>query len=161
MKIIAALDKNNAIGKNNKLLVSIPLDMKRFREITTGNVVVMGRKTLESFPNQGPLDNRVNIVLTKDDSFQMKGVTAVHSIEELEAVLSKYDTDRVYVIGGGTIYEQLIDKCDTLLITRIDYAYEADTYFPEIKENEWKIVDESDEQIYFNLEYTFVEYKRC
>ncbi len=160
MKIIASCDKNNAIGKNNKLLVSIPSDMKRFREITTGNVVVMGRKTLESFPNQGPLENRINIVLTKDISFKMKGVIAVHSMEELEAELSKYDSDRIYVIGGATVYEQLIDKCDTLLITRIDYAYEADTFFPKIDESKWKIVSESEEQIYFNLEYTYVEYKR-
>ena len=161
MKIIVAADKNWGIGVNNNLLVSIPADMKFFRETTTGNVVVMGRKTLESFPNGLPLKNRVNVVLTKDVNYQVKGVIIVHSMDELKEALKEYDSDNVYVIGGATIYEQLIDYCDTAYVTKIDYSYEADVYFPNLDEKqEWEMVEESEEQTYFDLEYTFTTYKK-
>ena len=100
MNLIAAVDKNWAIGLNNKLLVSIPADMKFFREVTTGNVVVMGRKTLESFPNGLPLKKRTNIVLTSDRSYQVKDAVIVHDMEELREELKKYPSERIYVIGG-------------------------------------------------------------
>ena len=100
MNIIAAVDKNWAIGKNNELLVRIPMDQKFFRETTTGKVVVMGRKTLESFPNGLPLKNRTNIVLTHNPAYQVKDAIVVHSMEELHRELEKYDTNDVYVIGG-------------------------------------------------------------
>ena len=100
MNIIVAVDKNWAIGCNNKLLVSIPSDMKFFRETTTGNVVVMGRKTLESFPNGMPLKNRTNIVLTGNRDYQVKGAIVVHSMEELLEELKKYNSEQIYVIGG-------------------------------------------------------------
>ena len=105
MNIIAAVDKNWAIGKNNELLVRIPMDQKFFRETTTGKVVVMGRKTLESFPNGLPLKNRTNIVLTHNPAYQVKDAIVVHSMEELHRELEKYDTNDVYVIGGQKIYE--------------------------------------------------------
>ena len=128
MNIIAAVDKNWAIGKNNELLVRIPMDQKFFRETTTGKVVVMGRKTLESFPNGLPLKNRTN---------------------------------DVYVIGGQKIYEQLLDECDVAHITKIDYAYDADAYFPNLDEKpEWKITADSEEQTYFDLEFYFYKYER-
>ena len=111
MNIIAAVDKNWAIGKNNELLVRIPMDQKFFRETTTGKVVVMGRKTLESFPNGLPLKNRTNIVLTHNPAYQVKDAIVVHSMEELHRELEKYDTNDVYVIGGQKIYEQLLDEC--------------------------------------------------
>lgn len=161
MKIIVAADKNWGIGVNNNLLVSIPADMKFFRETTTGNVVVMGRKTLESFPNGLPLKNRVNVVLTKDVNYQVKGAIIVHSMDELKEALKEYDSDNVYVIGGATIYEQLIDYCDTAYVTKIDYSYDADVYFPNLDEKqEWEMVEESEEQTYFDLEYTFTTYKK-
>lgn len=161
MKIIVAADKNWGIGVNNNLLVSIPADMKFFRETTTGNVVVMGRKTLESFPNGLPLKNRVNVVLTKDVNYQVKGAIIVHSMDELKEALKDYDSDNVYVIGGATIYEQLLDYCDTAYVTKIDYSYEADVYFPNLDEKqEWEMVEESEEQTYFDLEYTFTTYKK-
>ena len=141
MNIIASADQNWAIGKDNQLLIHIPEDMKRFRRMTTGNVVVMGRKTLESFPNQAPLKDRVNIVMTRNTDYQPKGVVVVHSVEELEKELEKYNTDDVFVIGGDSIYKQLLDLCDTAHITKIDYAYEADSYFPNLDEREdWKMV---------------------
>ena len=161
MNIIVAADKNWAIGKDNKLLVSIPADMKFFRETTTGKVVVMGRKTLESFPNQRPLKNRVNIVLTKDETYQVKDAVVVHDMEQLREELAKYPSEDIYVIGGETIYKQLLDDCDVAHITKIDYAFEADAYFPNLDEMpEWKITQDSEEQTYFDLEYYFYKYEK-
>ena len=161
MNLIAAVDKNWAIGKNNELLVSIPNDMKMFRQMTTGKVVVMGRKTLESFPNGLPLKNRVNIVLTKNQNYQVKGAIIVHSVEEVLEELKKYDSEDVYVIGGEQIYRQMLPYCDVAHVTKIDFAYEADSYFPNLDEMpEWKVTAESDEQTYFDLEYSFMKYER-
>ncbi len=161
MNLIAAADKNWAIGYNNKLLVSIPADMKSFREMTTGNVVVMGRRTLESFPNGLPLKNRTNIVLTSDKNYRVKDAILVHTMEELQEELKKYDSDSIYVIGGESIYRQLLDQCDVAHITKIDYAYQADAYFPNLDENpDWEITAESDEQTYFDLEYYFYKYEK-
>ena len=161
MNLIAAVDKNWAIGKDNSLLVSIPDDMKFFRQTTTGNVVVMGRKTLESFPNKKPLKNRTNIVLTSDPNYQAEGAIVVHSLEELQEELKKYDSDRIYVIGGESVYRQLLDQCDVAHITKIDFAYEADAWFPNLDENpEWEITADSEEQTYFDLEYYFYKYEK-
>ena len=128
MNIIVAVDKNWAIGKENKLLVSIPADMKFFRSTTTGKVVVMGRKTLESFPNGLPLKNRTNIVLTKDKNYKVKDAIIVHSIEEALEELKKYASEDVYVIGGDSIYAQMLPYCDTAHVTKIDFGYEADAW---------------------------------
>lgn len=161
MNIIVAADKNWAIGKDNKLLVSIPADMKFFRQETTGKVVVMGRKTLESFPNGLPLKNRTNLVLTSNPGYQVKGAIVVHSLEELLGELEKYPSEEIYVIGGDSIYHQLLPYCDTAHVTRIDYAYTADSYFPNLDEMpEWEITASSDEQTYFDLEYSFVKYEK-
>ena len=103
MNLIVAADKNWGIGKDNKLLVSIPSDMKFFRQETMGKVVVMGRKTLESFPNGLPLKNRTNVVLTSDKNYQVKDAVIVHSIDEVLEELKKYDDDEIYVIGGGKV----------------------------------------------------------
>ena len=161
MNIIVAADKNWGIGKDNKLLVSIPADMKFFRETTTGNVVVMGRKTLESFPGGLPLKRRTNIVLTKDVNYQVKDAVLVHSVEELLEELKKYDSENVYVIGGDSVYRQLLPYCDIAHVTKIDYAYEADSYFPNLDEDpQWEVTASSEEQTYVDLEYTFVKYQR-
>ena len=161
MNIIVAVDKNWAIGKDNKLLVSIPADMKMFRQETTGKVVVMGRKTLESFPNGLPLKNRTNIVLTGNKNYKVNGAIIVHTVEELLEEIKKYPSDEVYCIGGDSVYKQLLPYCDTAHVTKIDFAYEADSHFPNLDEMpEWKITAESEEQTYFDLEYTFVKYER-
>lgn len=161
MNLIVAVDKNWGIGYENKLLVSIPDDMKFFRETTTGNVVVMGRKTLESFPGGRPLKNRTNIVLTKDTSYDGKGAIVVHSEQELLTELEKYDSESIYVIGGESIYRMLLDKCDVAHVTKIDYAYRADAHFPNLDEKpEWEVVADSDEQTYFDLEYKFYKYRK-
>ena len=161
MNIIVAADSNWGIGKNNQLLVSIPADMKMFRQETTGKVVVMGRKTLESFPNGLPLKNRNNIVLTGNKNYKANGAIIVHTIEELLEEIKKYPSDEVYCIGGDSVYKQLLPYCDTAHVTKIDFAYEADSHFPNLDEMpEWKITAESDEQTYFDLEYSFVKYER-
>ena len=160
MNLIVAVDKNWAIGKDNKLLVSIPADMKFFRETTKGNIVVMGRKTLESFPQGQPLQNRVNIVISRNKDYKVKGAVVVHSIEEAIEEAKKYEGD-VYVIGGESIYRAMLPYCQTALVTKIDHAYTADTYFPNLDEDpEWELTGETEEQTYFDLEYVFTRYER-
>lgn len=161
MNLIVAVDKNWGIGKNNKLLVSIPSDMKFFRSETNGKVVVMGRKTLESLPNGMPLKNRTNIVLTRDQNYHVKDTIVVHDIPELLEELKKYPDDQIYVIGGGKVYEELLPYCNVAHVTKIDFAFEADTFFPNLDQmEEWEITATSDEQTYFDLEYSFVKYER-
>ena len=161
MNLIVAVDKNWAIGLKGDLLVSIPQDMKFFRETTKGKVVAMGRKTLESFPGGQPLKNRVNVVLTTDKDYKTKGITLVHSIEDMVEELKKYEEEDVYVIGGETIYRQLLPYCKKAYITKIDHAYHADTFFPNLDEDpEWEMTKISDEQTYFDLEYVFTIYER-
>ena len=141
--------------------MSIPDDMKFFRETTTGKVVVMGRKTLESFPGKKPLKNRVNIVLTSDNSYQVDGAVIVHDMDELHEELKKYDSQDIYVIGGESIYRQLLDECDVAHITKIDFSYEADAWFPNLDEKEeWVVTADSEEQTYFDLEYYFYKYEK-
>ena len=161
MNLIVAVDKNWAIGKENKLLVSIPQDMKFFRETTMGKVVVMGRKTLESFPGGQPLKKRTNIVITRDKKYSVKDAIVVHSVEEALEELKDYNSEDIYVIGGESIYRQMLPHCHVAHVTKIDHAYEADTYFPNLDEDEeWAVTGVSDEQTYFNLEYEFVRYER-
>ncbi len=161
MTIITAIDKNRGIGKNGDLLVRIPKDHKRFREMTTGKVVVLGRKTLATFPQGLPLPNRTNIVFSNDPNLKIKGAEVVHSVEEFLEKTKEYDSDDIFIIGGESIYSQLLPYCDRALVTEIDYAYDADSYFPDfIGSGEWEKVTESDEQIYFDLSYYFTEYRR-
>lgn len=161
MNIIAAVDSNWAIGYKNELLVKIPNDQKWFQKVTTGRVVVMGRKTMETFPNGMPLKNRTNIVLTNDRNLKVKDALLVYSVDDLLDELKRYNAEDVYVIGGESVYEQLLPYCDTAYITKIDYTYQADRYFPNLdKSPEWKVESESDEQTYFDLEYYFMKYVR-
>ena len=120
MNLIVNVDKNWAIGLGSKLLVRIPQDMKYFRSMTTGHVVVMGRKTLESFPESKPLPNRANIVLTRDQGYQAPGAVVVHSMEELKEELEKYPGEEIFVIGGGQIYRELLPLCDKAYVTKVD-----------------------------------------
>lgn len=161
MNLIAAVDNNWAIGKNNQLLVRIPMDQKFFREMTTGKVVVMGRKTLESFPNGQPLKNRTNIVLTRNPNYEVKDAIVVHNLDELHEELAKYKSEDIYVIGGEKIYELLLDECDLAHITKINFEYDADAFFPNLDENpDWEITGDSEEQTYFDLEFYFYRYEK-
>ncbi len=161
VNIIGAVDRKWGIGLNNKLLVSIPADMKYFSELTTGNVCIMGRSTLQSLPGGRPLACRVNIVLSKDKNYKVAGATVVHSVEEALAEASKYEGKQVFAIGGESIYRAFIPYADTAYITYLDYTYQADRYMPNLDEDDaWKLVDESEEQTYFNVEYYYRKYVR-
>lgn len=161
MNIIVAVDENWAIGYRGDLLVRIPADHKMFRNETIGKVVVLGRKTMDTFPGGLPLAGRTNIVLTRNPEYQVKDAIVVHSVEELLAEVKKYDTKDVYVIGGDSIYRQLLPYCDTAHVTKIDRSYEADAYFPNLDASgEWEITAESDEQSYFDTTYHFLKYER-
>lgn len=161
MNIIVAVDENWAIGYRGDPLVRIPADHKMFRNETIGKVVVLGRKTMDTFPGGLPLAGRTNIVLTRNPEYQVKDAIVVHSVEELLAELKNYDTKDVYVIGGDSVYSQLLPYCDTAHVTKIDRSYEADTYFPNLDASgEWEITAESDEQSYFDTTYHFLKYER-
>ena len=161
MKMIAAVDNNWAIGYKNRLLVRIPADQKYFRNETMGKVIVMGRKTLESFPQGQPLAGRTNVVLSRKSDYKVKGTVVINTVEETLEYLSQFDTDDIFIIGGETIYRQFLDYCDEALITKIDHEYQADAWFPNLDElKEWQLVGDTEEQTYFDLEYRFLKYKR-
>ncbi|KKR70081.1 MAG: Dihydrofolate reductase [Candidatus Nomurabacteria bacterium GW2011_GWB1_40_7] len=163
ISIISAIGKNNEIGKKNELLWNLPVDMKHFRETTSGHTVIMGQKTFESIGR--PLPKRRNIVLTQDNNFRPEGVEIVHSPEELEKLLKETSSpnEENFIIGGGMIYKLFIEKADKLYITQVDVSFpDADTYFPEIDKNIWvKAKNEKyskDDLNKYDLE--FVEYIR-
>ncbi|MBE5946529.1 MAG: dihydrofolate reductase [Lachnospiraceae bacterium] len=160
MELIVAVDSNWAIGNKGDLLVSIPEDHKFFRQTTMGNVVILGRKTLAGFPNGLPLAGRDNIILSTNKDYKVKGAVVVHSKEELLETLKDYKDKTIFVIGGGTVYEMLLPYCKYAHVTKIDYKYEADTYFPNLdKLDNWRIVADSDEHTYFDLEFYFYKYE--
>lgn len=166
MQLIAAVDKNWAIGNKGRMLVAIPEDQKMFRMETIGKVVVMGRKTLLSLPGERPLDSRINIVLTSDEKFQVKGADVCHSLEMALEKLEDYkkkgfckDED-IYIIGGQSIYEQFLPFCDTAHITYIDYEYQADTYMVDLEKEGWIVTETSDEHTFFDLCYEFRKYEK-
>ena len=161
MNLIAAVDSNWAIGNRGQLLVRIPNDHRMFRQETLDKVVVYGRKTLETFPHAKPLDRRTNIILSGNQALKVPGARVVHSIEELLKACAAYPSEEIYVIGGASVYEQMLPFCDTAHITKVDYAYEADAFLPNLDEDpDWEITADSDEQTYFDLSYRFVKYER-
>ena len=164
MIAIAAVDKNWAIGKDGKLLFHIKEDMQQFREHTSGNIIVMGRKTLETFPGGRPLEGRENIIFSTNPSYSVKGALVVHShielFEYLEDLRDKGDDREVFIVGGEKVYGDLIDYCDYAIITKIDFAADADAYFPDLDKREgWILKGESDENTSFDLAYTFCVYE--
>lgn len=161
MKIIVAADRNWAIGNRGHLLVNIPNDQKMFRMETTGKVVVYGRKTIETFPGKMPLVNRTNVILSERANYRVKGAVVVHSVKRLMRELEKYPPEDIYVIGGASVYGQLLPYCEEAQVTKIDNAFEADAYFPNLDEHpEWELVSDSEEQTYFDLEYRFLKYRK-
>ncbi len=167
MKIsaIAAIAHNMAIGKNNNLLWHLPADMKFFREKTMGHVVITGRKNYESIPEKfRPLNDRTNIIVTAQKGYRAPGTLVVHSIECAMEEARKLEYEECFVIGGGQIYKELLEKdlADTLYITWIDHHFEADTFFPDIDRSKWELIHSSkvlkDEKNAFDME--FVTYSR-
>ena len=164
MIAIACLDQKNGIGKDGKLLISIPEDMRFFRENTKESVVVMGRITLFSFKNREPLKNRINVVFTnnenlKNDYKDFENIYFVKNENELNDVLNKYKDKKVFLIGGAKIYNDFIDKCEYAYITRVEKTFDADSFFPDLKEHGFVIESESDTYTYEDIKYKFVTYK--
>lgn len=161
MNIIAAVDKHWAIGNKGQLLVSIPHDQKRFRDKTLGKVVVMGRKTFESLPGGQPLYGRTNLVLSRNPEYRVKGAEVCFSLEQALDFLEDFPSEDVYIIGGSSIYEQFLPLCDRAEVTWIDFAYDSDARFPNLDEQPgWELTEESEEQTYFDLCYTYRTYEK-
>ena len=161
MILITAVDKNWGIGIGNSLLNHLSPDMKFFKEKTTGNVVVMGKSTFLSFPGPKALPNRVNIVLTTDKSWSAPDVIVCHSIEELFIQLERYDTNTVYVIGGESVYNQLLPYCNTAYVTKVETAKTADKFFPNLDEsNEWFLSQDGEMLEHNGVNFKFTTYKK-
>jgi dihydrofolate reductase len=133
--LIAAVAENNALGKDNQLLWHLPDDFKRFKSVTTGHHIIMGRKTFESFPK--PLPNRIHVIITRQKNYQPEGCIVVDSLQKAIAVCPK--NEETFIIGGGEIYSQSIEIADKLDITKVHHTFDADTFFPEIDSSEWKL----------------------
>ena len=160
LKSIAAVSENWGIGKDGDLLFSLPADMKFFRQTTAGGVVIMGRKTLESFPGGKPLPKRVNIVVSRSPGYAPEGAIVVHSPEEALIEAEKHQGEK-FVIGGGEIYAKMLDKCGECLITKVQAAPEADTFFPDLDANpDWILAEESEEFEENDLKFKFTRYVR-
>lgn len=163
MNIIVSVDKKWGIGNKGKLLVSIPKDMKLFREETIGKVIIMGHNTLLSLPGSQPLAGRENIVLSKDNNLKIKGATVLNSLDSCLEYLreNNINDEDVFVIGGESVYRNFLPYCNVAHVTYIDYEYAADRHFLNLDlDKEWKLVLETEEETYFDIPYTFRMYKR-
>ena len=162
MRILCAVDLDWAIGYKGELLYKIPQDLKRFKELTKGNIVVMGRKTLESLPGSKPLKDRTNIVVTTCKDYDRYDIITVHTLEDLMKLLSNYEEEEIFLIGGGELIASLIDYCDIAYITKInDRARLKDTAIPNLdKDKEWILVEQSQSYSYDGIEYRYLKYKR-
>ena len=158
--IVVVVDENNGIGKNGDLLCHLPNDLKHFKKLTTGHTIIMGRKTFESLP-KGALPNRINIVITSDNADNYPGCIVARSVDE--AFLLTKNKDKVFIIGGGKIYNSTLYLANKLYLTRIHHRFEdADTFFPDIDFNNWELIEEvkhkADEKHLYD--YSFRSYKK-
>ncbi|EJG00789.1 dihydrofolate reductase [Flavobacterium sp. F52] len=156
--MIAAAAENNALGKNNELVWHLPNDFKRFKSLTTGHHIIMGRKTFESFPK--PLPDRVHIVISRQENYKPEGCIVVDSIEKAIALCPENDDS--YVIGGGEIYNLALPFTDIIELTKVHHSFDADAFFPKINKSEWVLVESEenykDEKHLYN--YTYETYIR-
>jgi dihydrofolate reductase len=160
MKAIVAVDLNWGIGYKGNLLQRIPADMKYFKEKTIGKVVIMGRETFESLPGKEPLKERVNIVLSRDEQFRNEKLIICRSLEELFLKLERYDSEDVFVIGGESVYTQLLPYCTVAYVTRIENTYPADKFFTNLDQHKsWKLAKIGDAQSYDAIAYRFLKYR--
>lgn len=157
--LIASADKNWGLGKDNQLLKRIPEDLKRFSSYTKGNLIIVGRKTLESFKDKKPLTDRTNVVMTRDYGYECEGAIIVHNVEELFNIIDKYDGE-IYVCGGESIYRELLPYCNKALITKIDEVYEADAHLVDFDNlANWEKVYEGDwQQSRSEVRFKYVNY---
>ena len=149
--IIAAVSENNVIGKEGKIPWHIKEDLQRFKRLTLNNPVIMGRKTYESLPAK-PLKDRINIVLTRDKSFNPPDVIVKNSLEDALEYCRNHD--KVFIIGGQSVFEEGLKVADTLELTKVDGSHEGDAFFPEINFDEWILKNKDDKEGYSFLTYT-------
>lgn len=156
--MIAAAAENNALGKNNELVWHLPNDFKRFKSLTTGHYIIMGRKTFESFPK--PLPDRTHVVITRQENYKPEGCIVVDSIEKAIAICPENEDN--YIIGGGEIYNLALPFTDIIELTKVHHTFEADAFFPKLNKNEWILVESEenfkDEKHLFD--YTYETYIR-
>ena len=159
---VVAVDNNWGIGNEGSLLFHISEDLKNFRRLTEGKTVILGRKTLATFPKGAPLKNRRNIILSRDESYSVEGAEVARSVEEVTELLQNEDTDNVVVIGGESIYKQMLHLCDTAIVTKIDAeAEKSDKFFPNLDEDEdWYLAEESEVKEENGISFKFCTYKR-
>jgi len=159
MKAILSADLNWGIGYRGGLLQRIPEDMRFFRRMTLGRVVVMGRETFESLPGKEPLKDRINIVLTRNMSYKNEKAAICRSLDELFHELEKYDPEDVFVIGGESVYAQLLPYCTEVYLTRIENTYAADKHFTDLdKDLNWKLASTGELKTYNNIQFRFMKY---
>ncbi len=159
LTIIAAVAKNNALGKNNDLIWRLPADLKRFKKVTLGHHVIMGRKTFESLGK--PLPNRTTIIISRNEDYRVEGCIIVNSLEK--AILAAKNDANPYILGGGEIYRQALDHADILDLTLVHHSFEdADTFFPTIDFKKWKEITRIDFKAdkTHQFDYSFVTYKK-
>ena len=162
MYAIVAVSDNWGIGKDNKLLFSIPEDMKYFREKTSGKTIIMGRHTLESFPNGKPLKNRRNILISTKEDYFVEGVEVVHSPAQAVALTAALPSEEVFVIGGSEVYRAMLPYCDKVFVTKVKKKAAADRYFPELdKLPEWHMTHNGEEKKHEGLKFSFCIYERA
>ncbi len=159
---VVAVDKNWGIGNDGNLLFHISEDLKNFRRLTEGKTVILGRKTLATFPKGAPLKNRRNIILSRDESYSVEGAEVARSVEDAAELLKNENTDNVVVIGGESIYRQMLPLCDTAVVTKIDAeAPASDKFFPNLDEDEnWYLAEESEVKEENGIKFKFCTYKR-
>lgn len=160
ISLVVAASNNNAIGKDNQLLWSLPNDMRHFKNLTWAMPVVMGRKTFESFKK--PLPGRKNIVLSNQQDLKIEGAIVVSSMSDVELLVKEMDVKELMVIGGGEIYKLYFSKADRIYLTKVDTVIEGDTFFPEIDDKDWKLIshveNKADEKHAFD--YSFETWQR-
>jgi dihydrofolate reductase len=160
MNLIVAVDKSWGIGCSGNLLQVIPEDMQFFKNMTTGKAVILGRKTLYTFPLKKPLKNRKNIILSTDKNFQCEDAQVYHSVIELFQGIKELNSDDVFIIGGEAVYKELLNYCKYAYVTKIFREYEADRFFPNLDvTQEWQQIEESEVKCYEHIEYQFTVYE--
>ena len=160
LRMIVTVDRNWAVSNAHKPLITIPDDIKYIKDTTYGQVVLMGRHTFENYFNSKPLPNRTTIIVTKEEGYTVNGAVVVQSSTQAMLAAEKYNRD-IYILGGKRLYNDLLPLCDEVQVTSVDYAYAADSWFPNLdKKPEWVLVDESEEQTHFDVVYYFKRYLR-
>ena len=159
MIAIVAVDKNWGIGKDGEQLIYITEDLKRFKAFTTGNTIILGRKTMYTFPGAKPLKNRRNLILSRNPEFRPEGAEVFPDLESLMEKVT--DSENTYVVGGASVYHTMIGQCDRAFITKIDAEYPADCWFPNLDEDpNWEVVSEGEWMEEDGVRFRYVDYKR-